>query len=157
VQLSTTRREWFCAVLALIGGIVGGFASGRVNLTAATTLAQVSPHTINAQDIMLVDARGKVRAELNLNRDGDPGLSLFDHRGKLRTVLEISDVDGLGFKLFDTDGALRASLIINVDHIPALRLFDSRHHPRVLLGVDPEGEPALDFYAQDGKLLRELP
>jgi hypothetical protein len=157
LQIPTTKRVWLYAVLALTGGVLGGFASGRLNASAAATIAQVPQRIMAAQEILLVDAKGNTRGTLSLNKDGDAGLSLYDHQGKLRTAIQISEDEGLGFKLFDTTGALRISLIINADHIPALRLFDSQHHPRALLGVDPEGEAALDFYSQEGKLLRELP
>lgn len=152
-----TRREWLYAVLALTGGVLGGLASGRLTSTAGASIAQVPQRTMAAQEILLVDAKGNTRGSMSLNKDGDAGLSLYDHQGKLRSALEVSDAEGLGFKLFDATGALRLSMVINTDQIPALRLFDSQRHLRALLGVDPEGEAALDFYSQEGKLLRELP
>jgi hypothetical protein len=151
------KRAWFYVVLALAGGVLGGLAGGKLSSTAVAIVIQAPPRTVTAQEVLLVDAKGNARAVLRLNEIGDPGLSLYDHRGKLRTALQISDNEGLGFQLFDSSGELRISLIINADQIPALRLFDSRRRPRALFGVDPEGEPALDFYSQDGKLLRELP
>jgi hypothetical protein len=151
------RREWLYAVLVLTGGVLGGYAGGRISSTAGATIVQPPQRTMTAQEIVLVDAKGEMRGTLEVNKEGDAGLSLFDHQGKLRTKLEISDTEGLAFKLFDPMGVVRLSLIINRDRIPALRLFDSQHRPRVLLGVDPEGEAALDFYSEEGKLLRELP
>jgi hypothetical protein len=151
------KREWLYAVLALTGGVLGGFASGKLSSTPAATVAQFPQGTIAAQDILLVDAKGNTRGALRLNKDGDPGLSLYDHQGKPRAALQISNDEGLGFELFDATGTLRISLSISADQIPALRLFDSQRHPRALLGVDPEGEPALDFYSREAKLLRELP
>jgi hypothetical protein len=151
------RKEWLYAALALTGGVLGGLAGSELGSTARAGIAQTPQRTIAAQEILLVDGKGNMRGALSLNKDGDGGFSLYDHEGKLRTALDISDAEGLGFKFFDATGALRLSLIINGDQIPALRLFDSQHRPRALLGVDPEGEAALDFYAQDGKLLRELP
>lgn len=151
------RREWLYAGLMLVGGVFGGYASGKISATAGATVAQLAQRKMTAQEIVLVDAKGDMRGTLGVNKQGDAGLSLFDHQGKLRTALEISDTEGLAFKLFDPTGAVRLSLIINTDRIPALRLFDSRHRPRVLLGVDPEGEAALDFYSEEGRLLRELP
>jgi hypothetical protein len=151
------KLEWLYAVLALTGGVFGGYASAKLSSTASAAVIQAPQRTVAAQEIMLVDAKGHMRGTLGVTRDGDAGLSFYDHQGRLRTALEISDAEGLGFKLFDTTGTLRLSLIINTDRIPALRLFDSQHRPRVLLGVDPDGEAALDFYSQEGKLLRELP
>ena len=151
------RREWLYAVLMLTGGVLGGYASGKISSTAGAAVVQHPQRTITAQEIVLVDAKGDLRGTLGVNKDGDAGLSLFDHKGKLRTALEINDTEGLALKLLDPTGAVRLSLIVSGDRIPALRLFDSQHRPRVLLGVDPEGEAALDFYSEEGKLLRELP
>jgi hypothetical protein len=141
----------------LTGGVLGGYASGKISSTAGAGAVQLPRRAMTAQELVLVDAKGATRGTFGVNKDGDAGLSLFDHQGRLRTALEISDTEGLAFKLFDPTGAVRLSLIINRDRIPALRLFDSQDRPRVLLGVDPEGEAALDFYSEDGKLLRELP
>jgi len=151
------KREWLYGALALTGGVLGGLASAKLGATAEAALAQLPPRTMAAQEIVLVDARGRTRGALGLNKNGDPSLSIYDHQGTLRSALQISEGDGLGLKFFDTSGALRISLMINTDHIPAIRLFDTHNRPRALLGVDPEGEAALDFYSEDGKLLRELP
>jgi hypothetical protein len=151
------RRQCLYGLLALAGGVLGGLASGKISSTAGATLAQSQLRSMAAQEIILVDAKGQRRGALILNKDGDPSLSLYDHQGTLRSALDLSNADGLGFKLFDASGALRISLMINTDQIPAIRLFDSHHRPRTLLGVDPEGEAALDFYSEEGKLLRELP
>src|SRR5438132_8929962 len=151
------RREWLYGLLALTGGVIGGFASGRFSSAAGASVAQLPQRTMAAEQILLVDAKGRTRGVLGLNKDGDPAVSVYDHHGTLRSALDISDADGLGFKFFDTAGTLRISLVINADQIPAIRLLDSRHRPRALLGVDPEGEAALDFYSEEGKLLRELP
>jgi hypothetical protein len=144
-------------MLALTGGVLGGVASGKISSTAGAALAQLPQRTMVAQEIALVDAKGRMRGALDLNKEGDPSLSIYDHQGTLRSALEINGADGLGFKFFDASGALRISLAITNDQIPAIRLFDSHRHPRALLGVDPDGEAALDFYSEEGKLLRELP
>jgi hypothetical protein len=157
LRISTTKREWLYAVLALTGGVLGGLAGGRLRATAAVSAAQLPPRIIAAQEILLVDAKGDTRGALSLNKAGDAGLSFYGHQGKVRIALQVSSSDGVGFKVFDPGGALRISLTLNPEQIPALRLFDAQRHPRALLGVDPDGEAALDFYSEDGKLLRELP
>jgi hypothetical protein len=157
LQIPTTKRERLYAVVALACGILGGLAGGRLSATAAAGATQVPPRTIAAQEILLVDAKGDTRGALSLNKDGDAGLALYDHHGKTRIALQISSDDESGFKVFDPAGVLRISLTLNVDQIPTLRLFDAQRRPRALLGVDPDGEAALDFYSEEGKLLRELP
>ncbi len=150
------RRQWLYGVLALAGGVVGGFAGGRLG-SKASAAGQLIPPSLEAQEIVLVDGEHRRRGFFGVNKDGNAALSLYDHHGTLRTALEISGDEGLGFKLFDSSGRLRISMLINGYQIPAVRLFDAQRRPRALLGVDPEGEAALDFYSEEGKLLRELP
>ncbi len=157
MQISTTKRERLYAVVALIGGVLGGLIGDKLSTTAAATAAQVPQRTMAAQEILLVDAKGNTRGALSLNKDGDAGLSLYDRRGQGRIAIQTSGDDGLGFKVFDPAGVLRISLTINADQVPTLRLFDSQRRPRALIGIDPNGEAAMDFYSQEGKLLRELP
>jgi hypothetical protein len=38
-----------------------------------------------------------------------------------------------------------------------VRLMDTSERAREVLGVDAEGEAGINFYAQDGRVLRELP
>jgi hypothetical protein len=59
--------------------------------------------------------------------------------------------------LADPKGAERILLSVNSDGLTAIRLFDDAARPRMLLGIDGAGEPALDFYDGEGKLMRELP
>ena len=150
------KRESLYVVVALVGGILGGLAGGRLGSTA-TIAAQAPQKTVAAQELLLVDAKGNTRGALRLNQDGEPNLALYAHDGKLRAAFEITNEDGLAFRLADSSGTTRISLTINSDEIPALRLFDAQTRPRALMGVDPQGESALDFYSQQGKLLRELP
>jgi hypothetical protein len=149
------KRESLYVVVALAGGVFGGLAGGRLGSTASIA-AQVQK-TIAAQEILLVDGKGNTRGALRLNPEGEPNLAFYGHDGKLRAAFDITNEEGLAFRLTDSSGTTRISMTINSDEIPALRLFDARAHPRALIGVDPEGESALDFYSQQGKLLRELP
>jgi hypothetical protein len=158
------KKEWLYAIVAMTGSILGGLAGGKLSAAAsATTPAQTAApvvqvsKTIAAQEILLVDAKGNTRGALRLDKNGDPSFALYDHNAKLRADVQISDEEGAGLKFFGPTGTPRILLTINIDGIPALRLLDAQAHPRALFGVDPDGEPALDFYTQEGRLLRELP
>jgi len=83
-----------------VAGILSGFAGGLIGayvlphidrggatLMPAATAATVQPNVITAGRIQLVDAGGKVRAELTMSRDGGPALFFFDTAGRNRLVL----------------------------------------------------------------------
>ncbi len=57
----------------------------------------------------------------------------------------------------DKKGAERVLLSVNDDGVPALRLYDDTAGQRILVGLDLQGDSAIDFYDHEGKLLRELP
>jgi len=153
----TMKRQWLYAVVALAGGVLGGFIGGKLSSLAAASIRPTADKIVTAQQLLLVDAKGNTRGELRLNQKGDPGLSLYDHSGKLRANLEVATDADWGFKFFNGSGTVRLAITITPDGITALRLFDSHGHPRALLGIDAEGEPGMDFYSEQGKLLRELP
>ena len=150
------NNQWFYAVMVIAAGMTGGYIGNRLASPATASASEAPTKIIAAQEILLVDAKGNIHGALRFNKDGEPGFALYDHNGKLRSDLEISD-DGWGIKFFDPSGAVRISMTVSAEGIPALRLFDAQAHPRTLLGVDPDGESALDFYTEQGRLLRELP
>jgi hypothetical protein len=146
-------------IVALIGGLIGGAFANRL-AAAIPALAADSPapaKSLAAQEIVLVDAKGKPQASLHLNGDGLPVLTMYDGAGKSRIGIGFAKDGTVGVDINDKKGAQRALLSVNDDDIPALRLYDGTATPRVLLGVDIEGDSAVDFYDHDGKVLRELP
>jgi hypothetical protein len=151
------RKEWLYATLALIAGLAGGFLGSKLNGASAAVAAEAKPKNLAAESIRLVDVSGKTHAALHLNKDGEPSFEIYDHTGKLRAGLAIDSEQELALRLYDVKGSARVGMSVSPDGVPALRLFDAEARPRTLLGVDHDGEPALDFYASNGKLMRELP
>src|SRR5580692_1739638 len=85
-------KIFFAGVVAgLIGGIVGAYVLIQLDrhavpspAFAATTRPQ---NVISANRIRLVDAGGKLRAELAISTDGGPSLFFFDSAGRNRLAL----------------------------------------------------------------------
>jgi hypothetical protein len=148
---------WSCVVMALLGGLVGGTASAWFFHARAAVAAEPSPRTVIGQKFALVDQRGKERALLYLTPAGEPSLAFYGSGGKQQAVLGLDARGAPAFVLYDGAGVERARIAVQSDGVTALRISDARMMPRTLLGVDMSGEPALDFYGRDGKLLRELP
>jgi hypothetical protein len=60
--------------------------------------AQPTPNVLRAQAIELVDGRGRMRAQLNVESNGGSGLQLRDSSGTIRVKLGASE-DGSGLLL----------------------------------------------------------
>ena len=113
--------------------------------------------TVTASEFVVLDAAGKERAKIGVNDDGQAGLAMYDRDNHPRAQIVIDNQGAPSVRLYDTSNKLRISVEVGTDGIPTVRLTDNGGHPRALLGVDAEGEGGLDFYAQDGKVLREFP
>jgi hypothetical protein len=141
----------------LVGGIVGAYVlvhlDGRASLSRATVSAR-SGEVISARRIQLVDAGGKVRAELAMALDGGPSLFFFDTAGRNRLVLGLySPAEGEAPTVVLNDSQEHAAGIF--------RLFGARDTPVVVLksqgrdrsvyGLNPSSmDPFLANYASDG-------
>jgi hypothetical protein len=151
----------FAGVVAgLIGGIVGAYLLIHLDRSstvpspafAATTHPQ---NVVSASRIRLIDADGKVRAELATSGDGGPALFFYDRAGRNRMVLGLySPAEGEAPSLVLNDAEQRAAGIF--------RLFGARDTPVVVLknqgrdrsvyGLNPDStDPFLANYTGDGK------
>ena len=79
-------------VSGFAGGLLGAYVFAQVERGGATmmreaTAATVQTDVVTATRIRLVDAAGKVRAELAMSRDGGPAMFFFDSAGRNRLVL----------------------------------------------------------------------
>jgi len=83
-------RTFFTGVAGgLIGGIVGAyllihFHDGSAMPAPAHAAATRAQGVVSATRIQLVDAGGKMRAELAMSVDGGPALFFFDTAGRNR-------------------------------------------------------------------------
>ena len=79
--------------------------------------------TVEANEFILRDTNGKIRAKLDIFAGG-PHLDLFDAAGTVRVSLNNSK-DGTGLGLFDAAGKIRAGLTVDADaDRPELTLSD---------------------------------
>jgi hypothetical protein len=155
-----TKTFFAGVVTGMIGGIVGAFLVIHLDpsrimpstASAATTHAQ---DVISANRIRLMDAGGKVRAELATSGDGGPALFFYDSAGRNRMVLGLySPAEGEAPSVVLNDAEQRAAGIF--------RLFGARDTPVVVLksqgrdrsvyGLNPAStDPFLANYTGDGK------
>jgi hypothetical protein len=148
-------------VAALLGGLVGGIAgarlaSGPVGATpfSAAVANTRAPDIVTAGRLELVDARGKIRAELAMSADGGPALFFYDSAGRNRLVVGLySPAEGEAPSVVLNDARQQAAGIF--------RLFGARDTPVVVLknqgrdrsvyGLNPAStDPFLANYRSDG-------
>jgi hypothetical protein len=153
-------KTFFAGVLAgLIGGLAGAFLLihlERSGIPPSPAFAATRPQdVVSAGRIRLVDAGGKVRAELAMSRDAGPALFFYDTAGRNRLVLGLySPAEGEAPSVVLNDAEQRAAGIF--------RLFGARDTPVVVLknqgrdrsiyGLNPSStDPFLANYAADGQ------
>jgi hypothetical protein len=91
----------FCAA-AFSGGIVGGMLSTQLLLPRAVE-AQ-NPRGVNAEEFLLLDSKGKARAGLGLDANGEVGLVLRSKDGN--RILTLSPDDPSAIKLVERGGRI---------------------------------------------------
>jgi len=126
--LASARRfnRWLLAAVGLALGV--WILAGTFGPTmAAAPASGGAAKEVRANRFVVEDANGKVRAELNVSKDGSV-LGLRDENGKPRIVLGV--VAGLKDEpmlcLSDENGKPRAALSVTKDG-PVLSLFDSEN------------------------------
>jgi hypothetical protein len=154
-----TKTFFAGVVTGLLGGIVGAFLVihlDRSRTTPSAFAATTHPQdVVSASRIQLIDARGKVRAELATSGDGGPALFFYDSAGRNRMVLGLySPAEGEAPSVVLNDAEQHAAGIF--------RLFGARDTPVVVLksqgrdrsvyGLNPTStDPFLANYTSDGK------
>jgi hypothetical protein len=110
VVFSTSRKDLavmpthlllLCAA-AFLGGIVGGVLSPQLLLP--TPVAAQKSNGVNAEEFLLLDAKGKARAGLGLDANGEVGLVLRSKDGN--RTLTLSPDDPSAIKLVERRGQI---------------------------------------------------
>jgi hypothetical protein len=87
---------------AFLGGIVGGMLSTQVFFPQLVEAQKI--HGVHAEEFLLLDAKGKARAGLGLDANGEIGLVLRSKDGS--RTLTLSPDDPLIIKLVERGGRI---------------------------------------------------
>jgi hypothetical protein len=120
---------------------------------ALFTMAQTSsavPDTVEAQQFLVRDSGGKLRAALGVTSDGAVGLNLTDPSGRTRLTVDLAANGTPGVDLYDQDGKVRATMALGDDGLPGVGLYGPNGHLRTSLDVPAPKTPGLAFYKNDG-------
>jgi hypothetical protein len=154
-------KTFVAGILAgLIGGIAGAFllvrlTQGPALVSPAIAAAARSQEVVAANRIQLVDAGGKVRAELAMSLDGGPALFFYDSAGRNRMVLGLySPAEGEAPSVVLNDPQQRAAGIFRLygPHDTPVVVLKNQGRDRSIYGLNASStEPFLTNYSGDGK------
>ena len=142
-RLERENRRWRRAGSLTCLGIAALLLMGQ---------AQSRERVVEAQQFLVRDSTGEVRAALGLS-DGDPKLILFDKDGTSRAALSLVPSGSPFLTLADRDGRPRAALTVLPDGSPILTFSDATITERIEIRLRDEGVPDLRLYEKDGKTL----
>jgi hypothetical protein len=150
----------FSGVLAgLIGGIAGAYLfvdlDRGANLGSPAFAATMGmQEVISASRIRLLDAGGKMRAELAMSGDGGPALFFYDSAGKNRMVMGLySPAEGEAPSVVLNDPQQRAAGIFRLfgAHDTPVVVLKNQGRDRSIYGLNPGSmDPFIVNYAGDG-------
>ena len=154
--------------ITLLAGIFAGFVGGLLGacflgswdrgsalmpLAGAATPPQQD--VVTASRIRLVDAGGKVRAELAMSRDGGPGIFFFDTAGRNRLGIGLYSPAENEFPfvvLNDTQQHAAGIFRLFGGHETPVVVLKNQGRDRSIYGLNPNStEPFLVNYSVDGK------
>lgn len=98
----TQKQMLLLCAAAFLGGTVGGAISTQL-LSPKLVEAQ-KPNGVNAEEFLLLDAKGKARAGLGLDANGEVGLVLRSKDGN--RTLTLSPDDPSAIKLVERGGRI---------------------------------------------------
>ena len=146
LQKLEKQNRWMKNVVLAVLGLVG----------CLFLMAQTLPAggTIEAQEFVLRDKDGNVRARLGMNVAG-PNLSLYDPTGIDRVGL-VAGEDGPVLALRSGKDKIQVQLAV-MHGIPWLSLFDVTEKERATLVVNDVKGPLLTLYDAKGKVVFSRP
>ncbi len=132
---------------SLISRIVSAWAlvSSILTLILLTSAAAPGPKTLDAEKLVLRDAKGKIRMLLGASGDEEPSLKLMDKDGQIRTHLSQTTNGAVVFTLNDQSGESRIGLDLDQNDRTSLTLEDQEKRFQICLFVKADGRTDFGF------------
>jgi hypothetical protein len=124
----------------------------------APPVAPPAGRVLEAEELVIKDPAGRVRARLSTWNNGDfAGLAVLDAQGRVISELGGWAAGGAALNLFDGDRKLRADVRTWVNGLSAIRVWDKGGVPRALLAQEvDDGRGRLAIQDARGRLRLEL-
>jgi|YelNatPaOPRAMG01_1025707.scaffolds.fasta_scaffold20360_3 hypothetical protein len=154
-----TKKAWVLGTLAILGGMAGGMLGAYLfsAVPAKASEAQPVARTLRVQDLQIVDAAGRVRAELSVERDGLARLSFLTEHGKRRMAMGVLGDGEPAFGMYDSVGNPRIGLNIPPDDSAGVRLVDGKGRSRLRMSELEDGSTSVELIGESGKVIWEAP
>lgn len=105
-------------------------------------MAQSEKKVVEANEFVLKDEQGRVRARIGLSNDNQPAIDLLDEAGQPRLSLELAANQSPYVTLRDEKARMRADLAVNGDQV-ALTFLSTTEETTVFLFSADDGDAAL--------------
>jgi hypothetical protein len=115
------------------------------------------PKVLTAQEFRLVDKTGAMRATLQTQEDGSPGLALYDKNGKVRVTLHVRSDGSSAIAFRDAESKPRVELAQESDGTGGLTLTNGKGTGGAALLIAPDSNPVAVFKDKDGKVVWTAP
>ena len=113
--------------------------------------------SLEAEEFVVRDSRGKRRAAMGMDSDGSPKLRNFDEDEKVRIALSVLFEGSPTILLYDRAIDVRVALCASVDGLPYIRLYDQHDRPRAGLDVFPDDSARIRILDRDGEAVWQAP
>lgn len=142
------RQYVVMLILALVAGVIGGALSSKILWRQSQTPEDLElKKVIVANEIHLVDHRGRARWVLAFSKEGEPSLTFVNKDGWAPMAM---GVNRNGFPFFNM--VLQPSK----GGGPSLSLMDGSMKNRAVLGLWEDGEPYLTLLDRNGQVRATL-
>jgi hypothetical protein len=136
VELLEREKRQVCWLLGIVGVVV-------VALLAGTGFVR-NGRKLEAEQVVLRDRAGQVRAQLAVAEDGTPELVMLDNQGRRQVAVHGSAHTAGGLELYD-HGQVRMSLWSGEDGAAGLNLYDRSSRSASTMYMLQDGTTGLGF------------
>ncbi len=157
------REPWMTVAMAIGGGFFGAMLWGQLFAPRSVVAAEArQPRTVTAeriiaQEIQLVDASGRQRAELSVTPDDLARLSFLTTSGKRRLAMGVLADGESAVGLYDAQGRVRIGLNVPLDDSASIHLVDKTGRNRANFVQLPNGKSSFEIFNEDGHLVWSAP
>ncbi len=132
---------------AVVGGILGGILGFAV-------ARRQQRHTVEAENFVVRDARGRRRAKFGMSQDGGVRLRVFDEDGICCGSFGVTPDECACLHLHDQQGVLRAGLGVFPEEAGVGAVFNDRAgRPRLSVSVLETGMADVRVLDEEGQVL----
>ena len=138
------------AFIAVLAGFLGAWLFQLTRPAVSSDAFAVAAGPISATRIDLVDAHGKLRAQLGMSKEGPPGMWFMDEKGVVRIAMGLYEDGTSHFGLQDKDGNMIQLMRSAGANEAPLLIFKNKATDRMILGLNGNLEASFVSYDKAG-------